>query len=665
MKQFLNKRYLGLFAALLLTVMAYLTCLPGTFVYDDFDYILGNHVVAGPDVSFGEVFTSSYPPHHPEQNLYRPVVTLSYIFDKALYGFPEKPLTDPAIGFHMTNVILHLLSVWLLYSLLLKLPPVSTARQGPTIAAICAALFGVHPITTESVSWVVGRAEIMASLFCLLSLLFFLKGIKNISKGFPFVFGAWLTFVIALFSKENAIMLPALVLLLLWWLSRYEKIQWTKIWIAPAGYFLLAALYYTSRTHVFASIPLEEQAYTGLVDPVTRVLIACKVLVRYLWLIILPYGQSIFHDVEVERLIGSFAAVLLVALGVASLLMRKKAPWLFFAWAFFFLAILPVSNLLLPIGSVMAERFLYFPLMGLCMALAFLMASYRRVPWIFMMILCVLLIHHTVKTAIRNLDWRNEINLWQSAQRVYPDSFIIQAQKGYALAASGHAREGYTALAQSRKLLESQPEIFRQRFGLRLERKMTQIAGELSTSPDSPQLQTIHEVARAGNLREATLLYAAYLDQYPGSVPAYTSMIDCLMGLNAFEEASIELQKLLRIAPEEASLYGKLGFCYAQMSKFSLARANYHKALEINPVDPLTLANLGILEMREENYQLALIYFRQASGLLPQNPDFLYNEAACEAALGNADTARTLLRKLIKTHPEYSPAKKLLKTLNQ
>lgn len=665
MKQYLNRSSIGAIVAIILTTLAYLSSLTNSFVYDDFDYIIDNPIVKATETSFQEILTSSYPPHHPEQNLYRPVVTVSYLLDKTFWGISGNPGQDITY-FHLSNLVFHLAVVLLLYFLILSLPPVKGARSREMIATLCATFYGVHPVTTEAVAWVSGRAEIISALFCLTALVLLVYAIRQGTRGFPFLFGSWVSFFFALLSKENALVLPIIAILIIFWLGMYEKVEWKKIWIAPAGLIILAFLYYSSRSSIFKGLPMQEQAYVGVVDSFTRILVACKVLVRYLWLIVFPYGQSVFHEVEVEKLISSFSLFILLGLSVTAVIYRKKAPWFLFGLIFFFVAILPVSNLLIPIGAVMAERFLYFPLVGVTLALAFCLGTAQKkvTGWI-VLILGLVIIHHMIKTGLRNLDWKNDTTLWSAALKVYPGSFLTHAQYGFAEAANGKMPEAYQSLEKASILLAAQPPVFREKFGPKINRKMKEIVAGMSEKPDSTDLIKIHEIARAGKLAEAAILYAAYLDKNPASLSAYQAMIDCLMRLGAFKEAAYELQKLIRLTPKNGILYGKLGYCYGQMSKFSLARMNYRKALELNSSDSVSFANLGILEMRSGQYPLAIVYFREAVKLQPDNPDFLCNLAACEVALGRTDEAKAILRQLLAKNPTYQPAKEMIKSLKK
>ena len=171
-----------------LTVLLFSPVFCATFVYDDADFVVDNPILSAPWLNITAVFTTAYPPQHPEQKLYRPLVTLSYALDKAVTGKPA--------GFHVTNVLWHLAVVAMLVALLRQL---DVPAPGWTLAG-AVAFFAWHPLTTESVAWVAGRAELMAAFFVLASL-------RATRRDRPAV--AALAYAAALLCKESAVMTPA------------------------------------------------------------------------------------------------------------------------------------------------------------------------------------------------------------------------------------------------------------------------------------------------------------------------------------------------------------------------------------------------------------------------------------------------------------------------
>ena len=146
---------------IILTALSYINTLHNSFVYDDNTYVVENRQIRSIS-NIPKAFISSYPPDAKEQGLYRPLVTISYIFDYAVWGLNPK-------GFHLTNLILHILTSIIIYLLALEI----LKKSWPSL--IAALIFALHPVHTEAVTWVVGRAEVMAGLFYFLSFLLYIK----------------------------------------------------------------------------------------------------------------------------------------------------------------------------------------------------------------------------------------------------------------------------------------------------------------------------------------------------------------------------------------------------------------------------------------------------------------------------------------------------------
>ena len=193
-----------------LTILLFSPVYRATFVYDDADFVVENPLLTAPRLDVVAVFTTAYPPQHPEQKLYRPLVTLSYALDKVVWSTPG--------GFHVTNVLWHLAVVAMLVLLLRQL---GTPPTGALLAA--AAWLAWHPLTTEAVAWVAGRAELMAAFFVLASLVAFVRNRSALAS---------LAFVSALLCKESAIMTPVLAALLAW---RWPAKRRWPVWAGYAG----------------------------------------------------------------------------------------------------------------------------------------------------------------------------------------------------------------------------------------------------------------------------------------------------------------------------------------------------------------------------------------------------------------------------------------------
>ena len=570
------KRWALWLAVAVLTGVLFSPVYHAAFVYDDADFVLHNPLLTATKLNVAAVFRTAYPPQHPEQKLYRPLVTLSYALDKAVWRKPG--------GFHVTNVVWHLAVVAMLVLLLRQLgtPPIGSLL-------VAAAWLAWHPLTTEAVAWVAGRAELLAAFFVLASLVAFRRNWSVV---------AGLAFATALLCKENAIMTPALAVLLAWrwpkesgtgvppveFLSNSEQTGGTPVplnalyrffkrtlqhqWPVWAGYAVVGFAYLLWRHHLFAGVQLEQVAYTGFADAVTQRLVAGKVLARYLGLVLVPYPQSVFHEVEVESVRSLVAVALLVGVTLGLGWRRDRYPNLFLGWIWFFVALLPVSNLLLPIGSVMAERFTYLPLIGVSLALS----GWRGRGWIAALLLTLLLALHAGQTFVRCRDWQSDRQLWRSAAQVAPTAFLPQAQLGFALLAENDRLAAIAAFDRALALLAAQPEKLRQQFLPRI--RNAQMDAEL---------ELVHQLARQHKLDAAQSGYRELLVRHPGDARARRALADCQLEQNDFAGAAGGLGDLVREFPQDALLRAKYGKALSGIGQIEEACHQLERAVELDP----------------------------------------------------------------------------------
>ena len=197
MKNNTKKNIIIITLIIILTALSYINTLNNSFVYDDNTYVVENRQIRSVS-NIPKAFISSYPPDSKGQGLYRPLVTVSYIIDYALWGLNPK-------GFHLANIIFHILTSIIVYLLALEI----IKTQWPS--AVVGIVFALHPVHTEAVTWVVGRAEVMAGLFYFLAFLFYIKAVNlPFFKNRQFIFSN-IFYFLALLSKEIAITLPILL----------------------------------------------------------------------------------------------------------------------------------------------------------------------------------------------------------------------------------------------------------------------------------------------------------------------------------------------------------------------------------------------------------------------------------------------------------------------
>ena len=435
---------------LVLAVAAYTNSLGNGFAYDDDVVIVTNPVVTEAD--WGEALGGPYWQTSTDQGmLYRPVTVAFLAIQWLLWdGAPR--------GFHVVNVALHGTVSVLVLLLLARFAPVVGAAFG-------AAVFAVHPVHVEAVANVVGVAELLAALFVLLACLLYLKEPPPGWRRGVRVGGLVALYLLGISAKEIAVTLPGLLLLLE--LGRAprspgadasEAVETPRIsrrllGEAPTLVALAVALlaYSAVRIDVLGSVTgeLAAPALVGL-EAGPRVLTAITVWPHYLRLLLFPvalsadYAPAVLTIVTgvtpevVAGLLGATAVVAAAALAVR----RRPAVALGIGWVA--VALLPVSNLFFSVGTLLAERTLYLPSVGLAFVLAALVPETlealrtRRVLGALAALLVALL---AIRTAVRNPVWLSSFTVAESVNRDHPESFFAQWRRAEGLARVGETEE--------------------------------------------------------------------------------------------------------------------------------------------------------------------------------------------------------------------------------
>ena len=388
--------------------LVYLNALHNPFVYDDF-----HTVVANPSI-----LTLTNIRAIVGHDMTRPLVNASYAVDRALWG------AGP-FGFHLTSVLLHMLNVVLLFQLARRLD------DHVEVAFSAAALFAVHPMMTESVGYVSGRAEVLCATWFFAAILCGRRWLGGDGARWAlFTVGFWAA---GLATKETAAMLPLVLLAYDWAMLPGPSDEKAPPFPARAsaacddggcwqGSF--AWPFCASSTRGAATI---HWSYT---------LIALDVARRYVMLILNPTGQAMFHEVAaVSSILAPRALVALAGLvlcGAFAWSMRRRAGLASFGIVWFLLLLVPSSVLIvLDQGEPMAEHRVYLASAGLFLAAGAGIGQLRawsarvggRARLLVPALLVLVLVPLGIDTLIRNTVWASPVALWQEAVDLAPEAF--------------------------------------------------------------------------------------------------------------------------------------------------------------------------------------------------------------------------------------------------
>ena len=548
------------------------------------------------------IWTSGYWYVNGASGLYRPITTTSYLLNYAVFVNGPRPA-----GYHRVNLAVHAVNVVLVYAL-------GTLIFGALSPALAlAAVWGLHPLLTESVTNIAGRADLLAAFGVLAGLLCHMRAVSAVGRRrLAWLAGLLAAQAVGLFSKESAAVLPGLMLLYdLTWRERADwrrlVIDYVALALPFAGFLYMRGVAGAHLIVEFTENPLVSGGFW------TARLTAVKVIGKFLWQFVWPARLSADYSFNAVPLFGSGKSVwedaealiaLVVCLGaalLAALRWRPGKPVQFFV-IFFFVAFAPTSNLIVLIGSIMAERFLYLPSLGLagCAVAAIYAISQRhsidgsaqKAAWIAMGLVCLAF---AARTYARNFDWRDELSLWTSAVEVCPGSAKAHYNLGAALAQiPGRLPD---AVTQYQAALQIRPdyEAAHYNLGNGLARMTGQQARaiaeyEAALRSDSSLAEAHYSLGNAlshmpGRLDDAITHYEAALRIRPDYADAHSNLGIAFAQIpGRLPEAVAEFEAVLRIRPDSADAHNNLGNALAELpGRLSDAIAEYQTALRLDP----------------------------------------------------------------------------------
>ncbi len=407
----------------LVTLLAFSNSITENVVFDD-------KVFAGPDrhnpiENLGDAFHRGLWGNEAGngRGLYRPLLLINFELENRLFGSWTR-------GFHLVNVLLHLAATLALYGFLQHL----ISRMGPKremvqLAALLAALvFAVHPVHAEVINSIFNRSSILVSLFAIAGLWWLFAHLD--SKPARAWIGLGVAYTIGIFFKESALVIPGIAVALIVILTPGSLLQRIRRFLPVFWLLLPIAVYFYLRSSALAQPAagglesMESGAELAIMLDATRLpgqdtlLSALTVLGGGLKLILWPYPLQLFYIYPSDAMIGFLIISQLLLIAAAIVLFFRGRPGLAAGLSFYYIAMLPASRLISMDGAAphLADRYLYFPSIGLALALAYALVALlrrfgRRTVILFTFPLVLLL---AALSWERNHEWRSELLLFET-----------------------------------------------------------------------------------------------------------------------------------------------------------------------------------------------------------------------------------------------------------
>lgn len=783
----------------IVSASVFLNSLHNGFVYDDIGVIEDNYFIRSLQ-NIPKVFSKDY--FHLSRELsYRPVVTLSYFTDYAIWRLHP-------FGYHLTNGVLHTINSILIYTMILLLIRVRS------VAFLSAIIFSIHPCVTEAVNGISYREDLFVVLFSLLSCLCLIKsGRKNLvfyehkpthsplqkgrisldNKEFPIRRAAqwdtWvyytialLTYLLSLFSKETAIVTPLFILVYRVLFvqeyppplyhsmqegtrncstllksngqksTHYRRTRWASDFANYYLGYILISLFYVLIRFVVLKNPVEVPIGYLQDSVATNFMTMVKILAVYVKLMFFPFQLSadylIVPVVSVFDIPFIISSVFLAVVGIiifktlkhgretgvrdrvsgdkglppdlrhpiplkGNTARRQLIYGLFMLC--FFVALLPVLNIV-PIGHIMADRYLYLPVAGFCIVPAGLLLrkvipqlpddnrrstyQHRRsqittltplpckgektgvakkltgtypyknrermlnLPLIncafTSTLISVACIFFTTKTLLRNRDWQNEHTFWTAILREQPKNYDAHNNLGNYYYKQGHFDRAIGELEEAVRLKQHYPEGHNSLGTMYIDKGLIDKAiaeyGEaIKYKPLFPEAyyNLGNACIKKGLMDNGIAFFQKAISMGMYNPQVFNNLGGVYVKKGMLDEAIVQYQKAVSVYSDFAEAHSNLGYVYAEKGDLDNAVSELSEALRLQPNHANAHNNLGAVYCQRGLLDMAQQEFLAAVRYDQKNASAHKNIGMIYFTKGDKERAREHLAEMLKYDPNY------------
>ncbi len=601
MANYLNRtRVLMLSLMVVLVVGLYINSLGNLFTNWDDQMVYSNYQIRSLDwENVKNIFTPV------KAGTYQPIRVLSYAVD--YYFWQLNPL-----GYHITNILFYILTSIMVFFTIERLsthlrgdsPPDSHKR----VALFGAFLFVSHPVHVEAVTWLAARKEVLQGFFFFLAFYLYLKGREEEGpKKFLYLTLVLLSFLLATLSKPAAIVFPAVLLIYEISLRKNGWIDFVRRhWLFITFSFFISILF----TGILMKVMLE----AGGIKPyhggtfLNNFLTSFYVFFYNMNLLLFTINYSAAYTLAVSNPILSLRTfsfmgiiILFFALSLWSL---KKTKIIFFSFFFFFITLLPYLNII-PISTLLADRYVFIASFSYCFLLGigfdeFYRFTNKRFSEDFFKLLSVtlflcILVGYGSMTVRQNQIWENSYTLWADAVEKYPGSNTANALMGVVYMELGMNDKAVQYLEKAVQIL---PQDYHSRNNLGI------VYGNLGQpSKALPELMTAIWLSPEDDTVKINL--AVYYQKQ-----------------KEYKKSEDILRYLLSKSPKSANLYFRIGLLYKEMGQYDWAISELKKAMELAPHMINPYEELGHIYLtKKKDIEKARYYYSKGIEAAPKAKD--------------------------------------------
>jgi len=461
------------------------------------------------------------------------------------------------ILFRLINIFAHLGSVNLIFLIVCTL-------LTPLAAFIAAALFAVHPLLSEPIVWISGGTFVWYSFFFFLSFYWYIKSIHR--KVFYY-------FSLVAFWMSVTTGAPAVVLCGVFVLYEMSFGDIRKRWKYAVPYILLSGLFAfiaikgigSRLTSIETNFYQQETSY----NPILQIPVAIS---SYIELFVWPAALTLYHS-ELHFDMWTYALKVMVMSGVfiSIIIGYVKNKYVFFGLSLFVLSLLPTLTPI-AVAWVVAERYVYFGTFGLIFITAYFLSKLSKVnEGILYGVLISLILVFSVRTIIRNVDWRNEDNLWIATGKTSPSDPKTHNNLGDTYARRGDLQKAAEEFGMAIQLNPQYADAYH-------------------------NLGNIYR--QMGETEKAEKLFRQALDINPNIWQSHQNLAAIYYERKDYQNAEKYSLEAIKLKQDLPQLYNNLGVVYMQSGQLEKAHASFQKSLSLNPHDEF--AQKALVELQKK-----------------------------------------------------------------
>ncbi|ABW68221.1 tetratricopeptide repeat protein [Desulfosudis oleivorans] len=582
-------------------ILTYANSLTAPFVFDDAHNIVENPHVRMAELSLDGIIDAV------TVGTRRPVASLTFALNYYFHGYD-------ITGYHLVNIAIHILTGFLMFLVVRHTLGLMNLERRDMVAGLAALVWTVHPLHTQSVTYVVQRMAALATLFFLFALYLYIRGRLRQREGRPlgslFFVLCGLSGILAVLSKQIAATLPFFILVYEWYFFQDLDRAWIKKqakWIGSAVVVIgaLAAIY-------LGASPIEKIMAMYKTQDFTlgqRLLTEPRVIFLYLSLILFPYPGRLNLDydfpVSVSLIdpVTTLVSILgLIGLVAAAVVTAKRYRLVSFA-VVWFLGNLAIESSFLGLALVFEHR-TYLPSVLVIAALAWAAITYIRPRPLAIGFLCAVTLLWGFWTYQRNAIWADEVALWRDVTEKSPTLARPWSNLGMALQIAGNSEAALQAFQK-----------------------------------------------------------AIALD--PNHMEAHNNSGFILRELGRPKEAIKFFRRALEINPAYADAHYNLGLAFFDLKDMAQARTAFEQTLRVNPLYSKAHNNLGVILMQEGDHEAAVAAYQRALKTDPRFAQAYNNLGIIAYQQGNPDQAASFFKKALTADPAYAGAANNLARVRQ